>query len=103
MDTKVSVTIDLSKIDKSRINERTFGEGQVAKDYRISLVPLKEPKVIKEGDTWRMVKKYFVCDEPTKAERESKTNTNIIGDGIVFEDKTVANTVSSPFKEEPPF
>lgn len=87
---KVSITIDLAKIDKARINSREFvtgsGETVVAKDYKIDLVPLKEPKVIKEGSTWRMVKKYFVCDAPTKEEREAKKNTAIIGDGIVFED-----------------
>lgn len=87
---KVSITIDLGKIDKNRINAREFntaaGETVVAKDYKIDLVPLKEPKVIKEGPTWRMVKKYFVCEAPTKEEREAKKSTNIIGDGIVFED-----------------
>lgn len=88
---KISVTIDLNKLDKTRIQERTYTNGQgqevVVREYKLDVVPLKEKKKIKDGDTWSLVKSHFVCDAPTKEERESKTNTTIVGDGVVFENK----------------
>ncbi len=95
---KVTITLDLTKIDKSRITERTW-EGGASKDYKVELVELKEPKVIKEGSTWRMVKKYFVADLATKEERAEKKKMNIVGDGIVFEDLTqvASSDVETPF------
>lgn len=88
---KISLTIDVSKIDKTKIKERNFinkgGVEVTSKDYKIDVIPLKEPKVIKEGDTWRMVKTHFVAEPQTKEERDNGQPSNIIGDGIVFEDK----------------
>lgn len=87
---KVSITIDLTKIDKNRIQNRTFtnkeGVEVTVKEYKLDVVPLREKKIIKEGDTWRMVKSHFVCDTATKEERANKTKTNFLGDGIQFED-----------------
>lgn len=98
---KISLTIDVSKIDKTKIKERNFinkgGVEVTAKDYKIDVIPLKEPKVIKEGDTWRMVKTHFVAEPQTKEERDNGQPSNIIGDGIVFEDK---NAVPPQAKEE---
>lgn len=88
---KISITIDLGKLDKTRINNRTFtnkdGQEVTVKEYKLDVVPLKEKKLIKEGDTWKMVKSHFVADSQTKEERENKTQTNFIGDGIMFEKK----------------
>lgn len=94
---KVIITIDLAKINKDRVNARQYGEGQVSKDYKLELVPLKESKVIKEGDTWQMVKKYFVTDAATPDERKAKTKMQILGDGIVFENKGALPEVETPF------
>ncbi len=91
---KLSITIDLTKIDKSRITERTYenssGEIVTVKEYKMDVVPLKEKKILKEGDSWRMVKSHFVCDTATKEERADKTKTTFLGDGIQFEDLSVS-------------
>lgn len=98
---KITVTIDLTKIDKSRIQERTYtvnGSEYTAKEYKVDVVSLKEPKTIKEGDSWRLIKKYFVCDAQTKDERENKVQTNFLGDGIIIEDK--AEPIERPDKPD---
>lgn len=102
---KVSITIDLGKLDKSRINTRTYtnkeGEEVTVKEYRLDVVPLKEKKTLKEGDGWKMVKTHFVADSPTKEERQNKTKTNFIGEGISFEnteaDEDTVNLDDMPF------
>lgn len=89
MNNKISVTIDLSKLDKTRIFTRRYttkeGVEVTVKEYKMDVVPLKEKKVLKEGDTWRLVKSHFVCDAPNKSERDAKVKTNFIGDGVQFE------------------
>jgi len=105
---KLSITIDLAKIDKSRINTRTYensqGEIVTVKEYKMDIVPLKEKKVIKTGDTWRMVKTHFVCDTATKEEREAKTKTTFLGDAMQFEDIDPMQVETEEMKpEEIPF
>lgn len=96
---KVSLTIDLNKLDKTRIQERKYTDSTdkevVVREYKLDVVPLKDDKrkVIKEGDGWKMVKSHFVCDTATKEERELKKATNFVGEGITFEDGS----------EQPPF
>lgn len=89
---KISITIDLKKVDKTRITERTFtnaeGVEETEKNYSLDLIPLKQPKVIKEGPTWKMVKKYFLVQGQTKEERSAKAPSVFMGSGIVFEDIT---------------
>ena len=88
---KISINIDLGKIDKNRIINRTYknkeGEEVTVKEYKMDIVPLKEKKVIKEGGGWTLVKSHFVADSPTKEERENKTKTNFLGEGIMFENR----------------
>ena len=88
---KISLTIDVSKIDKTKIVDREFTtkDGQVikSKDLKLDVVPVKEPKLIKEGDTWEMWKTHFVAMEQTKEERENKVKSVILGDGIMFKSK----------------
>jgi hypothetical protein len=88
---KISITIDLGKLDKTRINTRTYenkeGEVITVKEYKMDIVPLTEPKLIKEGDTWRMMKTHFVSNTATKEEREAKTKMVGVGEGIMFVDK----------------
>jgi len=102
---KISIKLDLAKVDKSRIVPRSFqtkeGEEVVAKEYAISVVPLKEPKLIKEGATWKMWKKYFVVEEHSKEEREGGKKDVFLGDGIVFE--SIGGTQSTGTDEEVPF
>ncbi len=87
---KISITIDLGKIDKNRIIERTYtnkeGQEVIVKEYKLDVVPLRNKKEIKSGDTWKLVKSHFVADSQTKEEREAKADTNFLGDGVTFED-----------------
>lgn len=88
---RINITIDLSKIDKSRIITRTFtnkeGQEVTVKEYKLEVVPSLTPKTIKEGDTWTMVKTHFVVEGQTKEERQAKKKSTILGDGIVFRNK----------------
>jgi hypothetical protein len=87
---KISITLDLAKINKAKITDRTFDTlngQQTAKEYKIDVIPLKEEKLIKEGDTWKMIKTHFVAEAQTKEERENGVKGTIIGDGIMFKDK----------------
>lgn len=88
---KISITIDLGKIDKNRIVNRTFtnkeGQEVTVKEYKLDVVPSPTPKTIKEGDTWTMVKTHFVVEGQTKEERQAKKKGTILGDGIVFRNK----------------
>ena len=89
---KITVNIDLTKIDKTRIVERKYtnaaGVEITAKEYKMDVVEVKPEnfKTIASGDTWALVKKFFVADSPTKEERAAQTKTNFVGDGVVFVD-----------------
>lgn len=101
---KISIKIDLSKIDKTKITERTYtnkeGKEVTVKELALDIVPLKEKKVIKEGDTWTMVKTHFVAEPQTKQERDNGQPSVILGDGIVFENK--GESTPPQAKEEVP-
>jgi hypothetical protein len=113
---KVSITINLAKIDKSRIVERTYtnqaGEQVTEKNYKMDVVPMKPEnfKTIANGDTWELVKKYFVTASPTKEERSAQTQTQFLGDGVVMQntetpptarDNAVAPAQQVPAGEQP--
>ena len=99
---KITVNIDLTKIDKTRIVERKYtnaaGVEMTAKDYKMDVVEVKPEnfKTIASGETWALVKKFFVADSPTKEERAAKANTNFIGDGVVFVDLQPQDTAQPP-------
>lgn len=88
---KVNITLDVSKISKSKIFDRTYTnkEGQTitVKDYKMELVPLKESKVVTEGDTWVMKKTHFVVEGQSKEEKANKVKSKYIGEGFIFESK----------------
>lgn len=102
---KLNINLDLGKIDKSRIENRTFttkdGEEVTKKEYKIEAVPLKEPKIIKEGDTWNLVKTHFIVQGQTKEERENKAESVFLGDGLQFEDKGEPNV--DEYNQDIPF
>lgn len=102
---KILLTIDLSKVKKDRIVDRTYkdkdGNELVSKDYKMEAIELDEPKVIKEGDTWRLVKTHFLVQAKTKEEREAKVKTVFLGDGLQFEDLT--NQSNDLTSDEIPF
>lgn len=98
---KLQLTIDLSKIDKTRIKERKFtdknGVEHVAKEYNMELIELKAPKFVTQGETWTLHKTHFIVDRQTKEERAAKKPSNFLGDGMVMNNKEdysqVADTI----------
>ena len=99
---KIIITIDLNKIDKERINTKTYtnkaGEEITKKEYKMEVVPLKKKKLIKSGDTWELYKTHFICDNQTKEERKEGKEVNYIGEGVQF------SAIKEPIyqkKEEP--
>ena len=85
---KVSINVDVTKLPKDRIRERSWtdrnGESHSAKEIRLDVVPLKEPKVIKEYGVSTLMKTHFVCVAQTKEEREARADTIFVGDGVQF-------------------
>lgn len=82
---KVEITLDVSKINKEKIRERTYkdkeGKEVTAKEYKISLVGLKEKKFVTKGDGWEMYKTHFVVEKKDNKDEPD----NFIGSGFVFE------------------
>ncbi len=91
MANKLTLTLDLNRIDKTRIKNRTYtnsnGQEVTVKEYVIDAVEMIQPKVITEGDTWILQQTHFVTDSPTKEERTAKAKMNTIGKGTGFKDK----------------
>lgn len=88
---KISITLNVTKIDKSKIFERTYknkdGEEITEKLYKFDLIETKEPKFVAEGDTWTMFKTHFGAEAQTKDERADKKPANYVAEGFVFEQK----------------
>lgn len=93
---KISVTLDLSKIDKLKIVDRKYtdkaGVEHTAKEYKIDVVPLKAEKFVTEGSWGKMFKTHFVAQAQTKEERQNNAASVFVGDGFRFES---ANTPTS--------
>lgn len=94
MNDKLTITIDVSKVDKTKITERRYndkaGHEFIAKELKLDVVPLKEAKMLKEGDGWQMWKTHFVAIPQSKEERENKVKSIIVGDGLMFKTKVEA-------------
>lgn len=88
---KISLSIDVSKVDKTRFEERRYFNKEnkeiVIKEMKLDVVPLREPKLIKDGGQWSMWKTHFVALPQTKEEKASKAKSIILGDGITFKTK----------------
>jgi hypothetical protein len=86
---KIKLAIDVTKLDKTQIKERTYknkdGQEVTAKDLNLELVALKEKKFIKQGDNWVMFKTHFIAHPSTKRDDGTYENGAIVGDGITFE------------------
>lgn len=84
----IQITIDVSKINKSKIVDRKYtnreGKEVVVKEYKTELVALKEPKKITSGDGWVLNKTHFLAEAQTKEEKASKTKSVFIGEGFQF-------------------
>jgi len=81
---KFSIAIDVTKIQKDRLRKNSFTtkDGKEVNQTLCDVVaiPLKERKLIKEGDTWKMYKSGFLAEKGKKEE-----NTNTLGDIMEFE------------------
>lgn len=86
---KISLQLNLSKIDKNKIKTRTYtnkdGEEISVKEYNCDLLELKVPRVIKTGDGWVMKKTHILVESQTKEERASGKKSATIGNGIMFD------------------
>lgn len=93
---KVSLNINLTALDKSKIVERKYKNSEgvevVEQVYKADLVELKEKKFVAEGPTWIMRKTHFLSDPQTREERLAKKKSNFIGEGFIFESKEQETT-----------
>lgn len=92
MNNKIIIKLDVSKIDKSKIIKKSFinreGETINKLELELELVPLNSPRMVKDADTYQILKTHFVAFPKTKEEKQNKTNSKIIGDGLMFKNKT---------------
>lgn len=88
---KINITLNLTKINKSKITDRTYkdkdGNDVTEKNYKIEVIELKNPKFVAQGDTWVMNKTHFVVEAQTKEERNSNVEANYVGEGFEFTTK----------------
>src|SRR3990167_10579178 len=86
---KISLNIDVLKITKSKLVDRSYtnkdGVEVKSRDLKVDVIPLKEKKLIKEGEGWKLLKVAFVAEQQTKEEKANKTPSVIIGDATQFE------------------
>jgi hypothetical protein len=105
MNEKLTIKIDVTKIDKSKIISRTFktkaGETVTVKELVLDVVPLKETKLLKDGDTYQLYQTHFVAEQQTKEEREAKTKSKIIGNATMFKNKEVKKVEESETLDYP--
>ena len=91
----MKIKINLSQVDKSRIVDRTYtnreGKQVIIKELSMETLPLKEPKLITEGQTWKLMKTHTVIHEQTKEEKTNKVPAIFIGEGLQFVDITLEN------------
>ena len=71
MSTSLIGSIDLNKIDKSKVKEVKLKDGSVAKFYDI--------KVVLKDETDQYGQSGFICQGQTKEEREAKAETVYLG------------------------
>jgi len=97
---KFSIAIDVSKIQKDRLRKNSFTtkDGKEVNQTLCDVVgiPLKEKKLIKTGDTWKMYKSGFLAEKGGKEE-----TTNTLGDIMEFEN-TTPDKIEYPTEEVNP-
>lgn len=98
---KISLTLEVSAFDKDRIETRTFETKDGAKsvkEYKVEVVPMKEKKLVKNGDGWSLYKTHFVVQAQTKEEKAARADSVFVGNGYQFESNDQPEE-----KEEIPF
>ncbi len=107
---KIMVTIDLTKIDKSRIENYEYtdkeGNKHTQKRYKMEVIETSNTKTLKETPDWVLRKTHMVVEGQTKEERAEKKETVFLGDGLQFAkpqaqgmptDEELADPSSMPF------
>lgn len=91
MNEKISISLDVSKVQKAKFQERRFftkeNKEVVITELKLDIVPVREPKLLKDGDTWQLWKTHFVAYPQTKEEIANKVKGVILGDGVMFKSK----------------
>lgn len=82
---KITITLDATKL-RNLVTKREFdlkeGIKMQVQEVRFELVEVKEPKIIFEGNGYKLQKSHFASVIQTKEEREAKAETIFIGEGI---------------------
>jgi len=82
---KITITLDATKL-RNLVTKREFdpkdGTKLQVQEVRFELVEIKEPKIIHEGNGYKLQKSHFASVIQTKEEREAKAETIFIGEGI---------------------
>lgn len=108
---KITITLDATKL-RELVTKREFnakdGTPMQVQEVRFELVPVKDPKIIHEGNGYKLQKSHFASVIQTKEEREAQAETIFIGEGIttIWDQKeAVFNATPATEKEsnEPPF
>jgi len=91
MANKISVTVDVKKIDKTKLKANKYTDKNGVEhdelNFTFDLVELNDQKTLKVGDTWIMRKTHFAAIPQTKEERDAKTPSVFLGGGVQFADK----------------
>lgn len=82
---KITVTLDAAKL-RNLVTKREFdskdGIKMQVQEVKFELVEVKEPKIIFEGNGYKLQKTHFASVIQTKEEREAQAETFFIGEGI---------------------
>lgn len=105
MKEKLSIKIDVTKIPKNKILPRSFqtkaGETVTVKELALDIVPLKETKLLKDGNTYQLWKTHLVAVQQTKEERDQKVKSLIIGEATMFVNKQPPADDAGPDSQAP--
>lgn len=103
---KLTLRLDLTKIDKTKITDRTYqkqdGTSVTEKNYNFELVPLKEEKVVKTTDKYVLVKVAMLADKSIKGADGKYINGTVLGDALEFRnvEEVKPNVVPSGYNGE---
>lgn len=82
---KITITLDATKL-RNLVTKREFdskdGVKMQVQEVRFEIIEVKEPKIIYEGNGYKLQKSHFASVIQTKEERESQAETIFIGEGI---------------------
>src|ERR1035437_8123423 len=95
MANKISISLNLSKIDKNKIIERVYknkaGEEVKEKLYKFDLIESTHQTVVATGDTWILKKTHFGVEQQSKEEKAQKVKPSYVAEGLIFESKEESN------------